>query len=51
MSEEAPVEGPAIKITSEMVSKPVSKMNSGKTVGPSGIIVEIIKDAGYGVIV
>ena len=30
MSEEAPVEGPAIKITPEMVSKTISKMKSGK---------------------
>ena len=50
MSEEAPVEGPAIKITPEMVSKTISKMKSGKAAGPSGII-EMIKAAGDGVIV
>ena len=37
LSEEAPVEGPAIKITSEMVSKAISKMKSGKAAVPSGI--------------
>ena len=51
MSEEAPVEGSEIKITSEMVSKAISKMKSGKTAGPSCIITEIIKAAGDGVIV
>ena len=51
MSEEAPVEGPAIKIPQEMVSKAISKMKSGKAAGPSGIIKEIIKAAGDGVIV
>ena len=51
MSEEAPVEGPAIKITPEMVSKAISKMKSVKAAGPSGIIIEMIKAAGDGVIV
>ena len=51
LSEEAPVEGPAIKITSEMVSKAISKMKSGKAAGPSGIIIEMIKAAGDGIIV
>ena len=53
MSEEAPVEGPAIKITPEMVSKSkaISKMKSVKAAGPSGIIIEMIKAAGDGVIV
>ena len=46
MSEEAPVEGPAIKIKPEMVSKAISKMKSGKAAGPSGIIIEMIKAAG-----
>ena len=50
MSEEAPVEGPIIKITSEMVSKAISKMKSGKAAGPSGIIIEMIKVAGDGII-
>ena len=38
-SEEAPVEGPAIKITPEMASKAISNMKSGKAAGPSGIII------------
>ena len=51
MSDNAPVEGPAIKITPEMVSKATSKMKSVKAAGPSGIIIEMIKAAGDGVIV
>ena len=51
ISKEAPVEGPTIKITSEIVSKASSKMKSGKTAGLSGNIIEMIKAAGYGVIV
>ena len=50
LSEEAPVEGPAINITSEMVSKVISKMKSRKAAGPSGIIKEMIKAAGDGII-
>ena len=50
MSEEAPVEGPAVKITPEIVSKAISKMRSGKAAGPSGIIIEMINAAGNGVI-
>ena len=51
MNEEAPVKGPAIKITSAMMSKAISKMKSGKAAGPSGIVIEMIKASGYGVIV
>ena len=52
MSDEAPVEGPAIKITPEMVSKVISKIKFGKGAGPSGIIIEMIINAtGDGVIV
>ena len=51
MSDKAPVEGPAIKITPEMVSKAISKMKPGKAAGPPGIIVEMIRAAGGGVIV
>ena len=51
MSEEAPVEGPGIKITPEMVSKVISKMKSAKAAGPSGIIIDMIKATGDGVIV
>ena len=50
MSEEAPLERPAITITPEMVSKAINKMKSGKAAEPSGII-EMIKAAKYGVIV
>ena len=46
LSEEAPVEGPAIKITSEMVSNAMSKMKSGKAAGPSGIIIEMVRAGG-----
>ena len=51
MSQEAPAEGAAIKITPEMVSKAINKMKSGKAAGPSGITMEMIKAAGDGVIV
>ena len=50
MSQEAPV-GPAIKITSEIVSKAISNMKSGKADGPSVTIIEMIKAARDGVIV
>ena len=43
MSQEAPVEGPAINITPEMVSKAISKMKSCKAIRPSGIDIEMIK--------
>ena len=46
LSEEAPVEGPAIKITSEMVSNAMSKMKSGKAAGLSGIIIEMVRAGG-----
>ena len=51
MCGETPVEGPAIKVAPEMVSKEISKIKSGKAAGPSGIIIEIIKAAGDGTIV
>ena len=46
LTDESPVEGPAIIITTEMVSKAISKMKAGKAAGPSGIIIEMIKAAG-----
>ena len=49
MSEEAPVEGTAITITPEMVSK--AMMKPRKAAGPSNIIIEMIKTAGDGVVV
>ena len=53
ISEEDLVQGPAIKITSEMVSKAINKMKPGKAAGSSGvsIIIEMIKAAGDGVFV
>ena len=51
MSDVALVEGPAIKITPEMVSKAILKMKYGKAAEPSGIITEMIRDDGDGVIV
>ena len=51
MSEEPPVERPAIKIALEMVSKAINKMKPGKAARPSGIIIEAIKATGDGVIV
>ena len=50
MSQEAPV-GPAIKITSEIVSKAISNMKSDKADGPSVTTIEMIKAARDGVIV
>ena len=46
LSNELPVQGPAIEITTEMVSTAILKMKSGKAAGPSGIIIEMIKAAG-----
>ena len=46
LSNEPPLEGPPIPITIDMVKKAISKMKSGKTAGPSGIVVEMIKAAG-----
>ena len=50
LNDEPTVEGPAIKIVIEMVSKSINKMKAGKAAGPSGIIIEIIKVAGNGII-
>ena len=41
-----PVEGPPPPITDKIVRKALAKMKSGKSAGPSGIIVEILKAAG-----
>ena len=41
------MEGPPIPITIDMVKKAaVSQMKAGKALGPSGIVVEIIRAAG-----
>ncbi len=50
LSYEEPVEGPPIYISEEMVSKAIKKMKVGKAAGPSGIIVEMLKAAGDGII-
>ena len=41
-----PVEGLAPPITDKMVTKALAKMKSGKSAGPSGIIVEMLKATG-----
>ena len=46
LSNELLLEGLPIPITIDMVKKAISKMKSGKTAGPSGIGVEMIKAAG-----
>ncbi|MCU7898061.1 MAG: hypothetical protein KZQ61_05230, partial [Candidatus Thiodiazotropha sp. (ex Lucinoma aequizonata)] len=46
LSEESPVEGPSEPITTEMITKAISKMGLGKAAGPSGIIAEMLKPAG-----
>ena len=47
LSYQPPVEGLPIPITIDMVKKAVSQMKAGKAPGPSGIVVEIIRAAGY----
>ena len=46
LSDESPVEGPPIPITINMVKKAISQMKVGKALGPSGIVVEMIRAAG-----
>ena len=46
LSDESPVEGPPIPITSDMVKKAISQMKAGKAPGPSGTVVEMIRAAG-----
>ena len=46
LSDESPVEGPSIPITIDMVKKAISQMKAGKALGPSGIVVEMIRAAG-----
>ena len=45
LSDESPVEGPPIPITIDMVKKAISQMKAGKALGPSGIVVEMIRAA------
>ena len=47
LSDESPVEGPPIPITIDMVKKAISQMKAGKAPCPSGIVVEMIRAAGY----
>ena len=42
LSQQPPVEGPLIPITTDMVKKAISQMKAGKAPGPSGIVVEMI---------
>ena len=46
LSNDPPVQGPALYISTDMVRKAISKMKCGKSSGPSGIIIEMIKAAG-----
>ena len=41
MSDEPPMKGPPIPITTDMVKRAISQMKAGKALGPSGIVVEI----------
>ena len=43
LSIEPSVEGPAIKITKDVVAEAVLKMKEGKACGPSGIVTEMVK--------
>ena len=45
LCDESPVEGPPIPITIDMVKKVISQMKAGKALGPSGIVVEMIRAA------
>ena len=45
-----PISGPPIYITEEMVLNSIKKMKSGKAAGPSGIVIEMIRSAGEGII-
>ena len=42
LSDESPVEGLPIPITTDMVKKAISQMKAGKALGPSGIVVEMM---------
>ena len=46
LSNEPPLEGPPNPITIDMVKKAILKMKLGKSAGPSGIVMEMIKAAG-----
>ena len=40
------MEGPPIRITNDMFKKAISQMKAGKTLGQSGIVVQMIRAAG-----
>ena len=42
MSDEPPMKGLPIPITTDMVKRAISQMKAGKALGPSGIVVEMI---------
>ena len=46
LSVESRVEGPSEPITTEMITKSINKMTSGKAAGPSGIVAEMLKPLG-----
>ena len=46
LSYQPPVEDPPIPITIDMVKKAIFQMKAGKALGPSGIVVEMIRAAG-----
>ena len=50
LSTEPSAEGPAIKITKDMVTEAVLKMKEGKACVLSGIVIEIIKAGGAAVL-
>ena len=50
LSIEPSAEGPAIKITKDMVTEAVLKMKEGKACVLSGIVIEIIKAGGAAVL-
>ena len=43
LSVESTIEGPSEPITSEMITKAINKMASGKAAGPSGIVADMLK--------
>ena len=51
LSEEQPLQGPPIRITTEMVSKALTKMKKRHAAGPSGLNVEMILAGGNDIIV
>ena len=46
LSYQPPVKGPPIPITIDMVKEAISQMKAGRALGPSGIVVEMIRAAG-----